>query len=110
MIDDWVRRVRLTQPWHSHGQRGRVTESRESLRVYGDRGHASLFERRGEPDDRRAAGASKTDTEDRGVAVGDNGRAHIRIVGPGLLRFDDARIDRRQVLTEPLLQFVHEHG
>ena len=105
-----MRRVRLTQPRHAHRQRGRLTEPRESLRVYSDRGHASLFERRREPDDRRAAGASKTDAEDRGVTVGDDGRAHIGIVGPGLLRFDDARIDRRQVLTEPMLQLVHEHG
>ena len=110
MIDDWVRRIRLTQPWHSHRECGRVTEPRESLRVHGNRGHTSLFERGREPDDRRAAGASKTDAEDRGVAVGDDGRAHVGIVGPGLLRFDDARIDRGQVLTEPVLQLVHEHS
>ena len=109
LIDNRVWRVRLTQTWHSHRQRRRVAEPRESLRVYGDRRNAAFFERRREPDDRRAAGASKTDAENRGIAVGGDGRAHVRVVRPGLLRSDDARIDEGQMLTEPLLQLVHEH-
>ena len=109
LIDDRMRRVRLTQARHPHGERGRLAEPRESLRMYGDRGHAVLFQRRGEPDDRRATGASKTDAENRGVAVSGDGRAHLRIVCPGLLRSDDARIDRGQVLIEPVLQLLHEH-
>ena len=110
MINDRVRRVRLTQARHALSQRSRVAEPRESLRMDGDRWDAVLFERRREPDDRRAAGASKTDAENRGVAAGADRCAHLRIVGPRFLRPDDARINRGQVLTEPLLQLLHEHG
>ena len=47
--------------------------------MYGDGRDTSLFERRREPDDRRAAGASKTDAENRRVAVGDDGGAHVGV-------------------------------
>ena len=36
LIDDRVRRVRLTQARHPHGQRRRLAEPRESLRMHGD--------------------------------------------------------------------------
>jgi len=36
LIDDRVRRVRLTQARHPHGQRRRLAEPRESLRMQGD--------------------------------------------------------------------------
>ena len=47
-----------------------AAEPREDMGVHRDRGNAVLLQCRGEPDDRRAAGASKTDAEDRRVAVG----------------------------------------
>ena len=78
--------------------------------MYGDRGHAALFQCRGEPDDRRAAGASKADAKNRGIAISGDGRAQLRINCPGLLRSDHARSDRAPVIIEPLPQLLHEHG
>jgi len=48
--------------------------------VHGNRWDAVLLERRGEPDDRRAAGASKTDAENRAVAIGGDRRSHLGVV------------------------------
>ena len=56
--------------------------------------NAVLLQRRGEPDDRRAAGASKTDAENRRVAVGGDRRPHLRVVGPRFLRPDRADVHR----------------
>jgi hypothetical protein len=50
------------------------------VRVDSDRGDAVLLQPHREPDDRRATGASKTDAENRGVAVRGDRRAHLRIV------------------------------
>jgi hypothetical protein len=60
-IDDRLRHVRLTEARHAHGERGCVAEPFEDVRVNGDGRNAVLLQCRGEPDDRRATGASKTD-------------------------------------------------
>jgi len=97
-IDDRLRHIRLTKARHAHRERSRVAEPFEHVRMDGDRRNAVLLQRRGEPDDRRATGASKADAENRSIAAGRDRRAHLLVVGPGLLRRDGADIDRRQVL------------
>jgi len=73
-----------------------------------DGGNAGFFQLHGEPDDRRATGASQTDTEDGGVAVFGDLRPHPRIVDPAFARLDDGCLDARQVLTEPVAQLKDE--
>jgi hypothetical protein len=60
-IHDRLRHIRLTKSRHAHRECGCVAEPFEDVRMHGDRRNAVLLERRGEPDDRRATGTSKTD-------------------------------------------------
>jgi len=108
-IDDWMWRIRLAQSRHAHGQGCRFAKPCELSRVNGDRRYATFFQRRGQPDDRRATSASKTDAENRGIAISRDLRAHLRIVGPRLLGLDRADIDGRQMLVEPLAQLFDEY-
>ena len=108
-IDHRLRHVRLPQARHAHGERGGADESGEDVGVHPDGGDAGFFERRGEPDDRRATRASKADAEDGRVAVSDDPRAHLLIVGPGLARLNRADVHAGQVLAEPLPQLLGEH-
>src|SRR4029450_6318669 len=101
--------VGLAQAWDAHGKRRRLAEPREHVRVHGYGRNAVLLERHREPDDRRAAGASKTDAEDGRGAIGGNGGAHLLIVGPGLLRPDRTDLHCGQAIREPARQLLHEH-
>jgi hypothetical protein len=56
-----LRHICLSQTRHAHGQRRRFAEAREHVRVHRDGRDAILLQCRREPDDRRAAGASKAD-------------------------------------------------
>jgi hypothetical protein len=79
------------------------------MRVHGDGRHATLLQRKREPDDRRATGTSQADAEYRGIALADDGIAHIRVVDPALARLDVPDPNRRQMLGKPVLQLVHEN-
>ena len=89
-IDDRLRHVGLPQAGDAHGERCGIAQPREDVRVHGDGRNTIQLQRHREPDDRRAAGASKTDAEDRGVAICRDAGAHRLVVGPGLARPDRA--------------------
>jgi len=79
-VHDRLWHVRLAKPRHAEGERGCFDESRKYMRVHPDRRDAVLLERRRQPDDRRATGASKSDAEDRGLSVDTHPGAHLLVV------------------------------
>jgi hypothetical protein len=76
--------------------------------VYRDARYSGFFQQHREPDDRRAAGASQTDAEYRAIALARDLGSHLGIVDPALPGLDQPRLDRGQVLAEPVLQLAHE--
>ena len=85
--DDRLGDEDLARRRHAVGARHRPREAGEDVRVHGDRRDPVVaLQRRREPDDRRATGASKTHRQDGGVPVGLDRRAHVGVVDPALAR------------------------
>src|SRR5580692_2092981 len=106
--DDRLRHKSLPQCRNAAQPRGRLGDAGEHMGVDRDARHAVAFQQRCQPDDRRATGASKPDTQNGGIAVGRDLLAHIQIVDPALARRDDLGVDGRQMFGEPLPQLLHE--
>src|SRR6266446_7530538 len=80
----------------------------KDVSVHRDARYARFFQQHREPDDRRAAGASQANAEDRAVALPRDLGSHCGIIDPALPGLDQPRLDGRQVLAEPVLQLAHK--